>query len=942
MIKKQMIFSMILFLCIILFAPDVLHLVHAESQTDSSDTMSSLSYYERTAYSEYYNQYKNEKKADIKVDAILQEAIFSDGQQHLYHNKKQSDFGIEFPNKELQANIPINVIQEGLYQLKLEYCPIIDSGLDIYVDITIDGKSPFTEAAYCHLNRVYNFENVMQDQNGNDITPSAVQIERWFSEYMSDSSGIYGNYYFYLTAGTHSLGIESNGIGFLLKSAVFCPAEENSLTYKEYQQQHINKKTASKYQKIYSAENVAETSEMTVQPDIERTSPLLEPFDYKKDKVNILNGEHWISPGDWVSWKFEVPKDGFYQIAFKARQSYLDGLFSVREIRIDGKIPFEELKAVNFNYSTKWELVVLGEEKPFQIYLTKGEHILTLKNVLGDLSETIRVLEEEIDSLNELYLNIIEVTGSEPDENRDYYLSKQLPDISERFNKSATALFNESKRLNDIVGIKGAETAVLDDIAYQLQSYANDITGLTHNSRIDSFRNNITTLSSKITGLKQQGLDLDYFVISTADMEMPSVKQTFVQWLTYSIRTFLGSFMYDYSNNDDKDNLKVWISGGQEQLEIVSKMTREKFTVKTGIPVSVQLVSGSLLNVVVSGKNPDVALNIDSSVPVNFALRGALEDLSNYNGYKEVENQYRVGSFVPYTINGAVYGIPATESFAMLFVRDDIFAKFGLSVPQTWEDILDLAPILQRKNMSIGLGVSFSDLIFQNGGNYYNDELTKVCFNDNICVDAFKTLTAFYVDYGFPITYDFLTRFRSGEMPIGISTYSTYNSLEYTAPEIKGLWSMYEMIGTVKKDGSIDKTGTASPIQVSVMFSNSVNKKDAWEFLKWWADSSTQTTYGLELEAALGVSARYETANTETFKSLLWTASEQRVLLAQRDRLKTLPILPGTYYVERCYNNAYRSVINQDQNPREALNKWTVLINEELARKQAEFDKNNS
>ena len=36
--------------------------------------------------------------------------------------------------------------------------------------------------------------------------------------------------------------------------------------------------------------------------------------------------------------------------------------------------------------------------------------------------------------------------------------------------------------------------------------------------------------------------------------------------------------------------------------------------------------------------------------------------------------------------------------------------------------------------------------------------------------------------------YDFYTRFRYGEMPIGIANVEFYNTLVGAAPDIKGLW----------------------------------------------------------------------------------------------------------------------------------------------------------
>ena len=50
----------------------------------------------------------------------------------------------------------------------------------------------------------------------------------------------------------------------------------------------------------------------------------------------------------------------------------------------------------------------------------------------------------------------------------------------------------------------------------------------------------------------------------------------------------------------------------------------------------------------------------------------------------------------------------------------------------------------------------------------------------------------------------------------------------------------------------------------------------------------------------------------------------------------------GSYYVSRCLDNAFRSVIYRDTNPRDTLDKQNKLINEELARKHEELTNRNS
>ena len=116
---------------------------------------------------------------------------------------------------------------------------------------------------------------------------------------------------------------------------------------------------------------------------------------------------------------------------------------------------------------------------------------------------------------------------------------------------------------------------------------------------------------------------------------------------------------------------------------------------------------------------------------------------------------------------------------------------------------------------------------------------------------------------------------------------------------------------------------------------------EAWEFISWWSKADAQTRYANDVEAALGISARYATANYETLHSQGWTSKELAVLENQFGWLKFIPIVPGNYYVTRGINNSQLGVINQGANARELMTEWTIKINDEVLRKRNEFYQNN-
>ena len=304
------------------------------------------------------------------------------------------------------------------------------------------------------------------------------------------------------------------------------------------------------------------------------------------------------------------------------------------------------------------------------------------------------------------------------------------------------------------------------------------------------------------------------------------------------------------------------------------------------------------------------------------------------------------------------------QTFNVLFYRKDVLEQLELEVPNTWQELIEMLPTIQGNNMSIGLpsagGSSSSttastqvasnapdlsmyfSLLFQYGGDLYNEKGTRTTVDEEAGVEAMADYIKYFNDYGIPTYFDFVSRFRSGEMPIGVANYATYNTLMVSAPEIRGLWDFTLIPGTEKVDENgetyIDRsdfiTGSAT---MMIKQTDENNRQNAWEFMKWWAQIDTQVRFGREIEALLGSSARYATANINAFSQLAWSADDIEVLLAQWNQTVGIREVPGGYYTGRHITNAIRKVINDKDDARETIIDYAITINEELAKKRNEF-----
>lgn len=910
--------------------------------------------------SEYYymQQYQDAKRP--QKECVIDTTVFStdnSGNVEIYRDKEGSESGIAIAEDSCSVTFVADIPETGLYNMELTYYLLGKGTAPVMLSVMIDGDLPYIEANNCVLSRIFQNEDIRQDEYGNDVRPQATQIFEWQTQFLRDQTGVAGNLSFYFEKGKHEITLYFDEIPLLLESLTL-KQEPYTASYQNYISLYKQKgmKEVENVLEIFQAENYLQQSNSELWPGYDRSSSLTQPFEYNVKRINYGGGSQWSTPGQWISWKITVPEDGLYNIGVKYRQTYLDGLFSYREVSIDGEVPFEELKSVRFAYTDSWENLLLGNEyEPYLIYLTAGEHTLTMKNVIGDMKSTMDVLQTVIADLNDLYLSVIMITGSNPDQYRDYYLKKQLPGLPDELRENAALLFAEAEHLIHVVGEKGESTAILEDIAYNLESYAEDVEAFTNQGRISELKNDITTLSSKLSEFQNQGLDVDYIALLSGDQKMPKTKENLWQWLKFQAGLFVASFQEE---KEEEETIRVWINTGNDQFQIIQDMITDLFTPATGIEVDLELVQGTLIQATAANNGPDIAINIDGDSVVNLALRGALEDLSGYEGYGELIEEYVEGSEIPFMVEDKVFAIPNNGAFSVMFVRTDIFSQLNLQIPTTWEEMLDVAQVIQRNNMSLGTVPGFATLLYQNGGTYFNEDLTAVRFKEDVAVDAFTQYTDFYTEYGFPITYDFVTRFRTGEMPIGIASYTTYNSLKYSAPEISGLWAMYPIPGTLQADGSIDRTQaissssgttlTASTATITtvggygtIMFEKTENKDAAWEFIRWWSGAEAQTRYANDLEAVMGVAARYNTLNLEVIDHIGWTKSELRVLKDQMEHLVYVPIIPGNYYVTRGVENTYRGVVNEEENVRELLQGWTKKINKEITRKRNEFFENN-
>lgn len=796
------------------------------------------------------------------------------------------------------------------------------------------------------------------DSNGNEVLPKTQEESVW-------QQAVYG-----LSAESGSAAVQLEKGEYTLNLKLASEAveigdvrliSEQPQSYESYLASVKNPQSAAEAEPVtLETELIAAKSDSSIIATYDRSSPTISPNYPDTIALNIVGGGAYSEQGQWIEWHFSVEKDGFYSISARYQQDGLRELGVGRKIYIDGVIPFAEFENFLFPYCTNYSTLTLADEagEPYAVYLTAGEHTLRMEVSQTHLEQAIIELKNYISECNSMYRRIISITGADPDIYRDYYLDKELPELMPFLNDSVT-------RLNALAASieacsedgEGSESATLHDTVRTLERFIKKPYKIP--ATLSEFKNRIDSMADLIQTLETQSLTLDYITFTPKDIPQEEqgffgklwsgVSKTF-NYLGFRFKAFLASFSGEdrTTSGTAPRTIKVWINmgdilvsgsaSGRDQMQIIRQLSDDSFTTEHNISVEFSLVSAgdTLSQAILAGKGPDVALFVGEQTVVNLGIRGVLADMTEMPDYDALAAQVYDSALVPFTFSGGVYAMPVTQTFNMMFVRDDIFSELGLAVPNTWDDFYAVQKKLAEKKLEIGIPESqdiFEMLLMQHGGSIYNEDCTASAVKSQEAVEAFAQWTDLYIKYTLPLSFSFVNRFRTGEMPIGIMSYTMYNQLCVAAPEIKDQWSMYPVPATVRADGTLDRS-QASVNTGCVIMKGSEELDAAYEFMRWWIDSKTQTEFGRQVESVLGKSARYNTANSVTFEQLNWTGRELEVLREARRDVSDTPQTMVTYYVSRCISNAFRRVVYSYEKPRDVIYRYSDDLDLEFDRKK--------
>lgn len=872
-----------------------------------------------------------------------------------------------------------SVPESGYYYISMLYYPVLGKNAPIERAFFLDGQLPYAEMTNIKFSRIWINSGItfdrdsmtwqwQKDNQGNDGKPSQEEAPDWMISYLHDSNGYISNPLpLYIEKGEHVLTMLSIKEPMLLYN-ITLDYVEDTISYADYKAEHdaAGHKVASKNLIEIQAENTVRKSSQMLYPQQDQSSPAVYPYSARYLLNNTIGGNSWRMVGQWIEWDFTVPEDGYYNLTLAVRQNFSKGIYVSRKISIDGVVPFDEFNAYGFEYKQSWHQETLGDDKgnAYDIYLEAGTHTIRMEVVLGEFSTIVADVQEAVTQLNEIYREILCITGTSPDAWKDYQIERNLPDLEAKCIVTRDLLNDVIARLQALVGKGSDKETVLITMRDQLDDIIDDVEYVV--KVISTFRTNIRACGTWITQVIEQPLALDAIYVTAGEAEAPEMNDSWWSKFIHEIKRLFYSFIIDYnmigdvSDGEDTTVITLWIGTGRDQANVIKDMLDETFSSKTYVDsngknyhasVNVMLVDiNTLLQATLAGSGPDVAIQVANDWPMNYGLRNAVADLMQFEDCEEViAERFRESAMEAFTFthNGEkhVYGLPETQTFAMMFYRKDILKELEIELPKTWDEMKVVLTVLSQNNMDLGMmptESNFAMLLYQNGGEYYNADGSQSLLDAEEAVTAFRKFTEFYTDFGMDTVTSVEERFRTGEAPIIITDYTYYNTLQVSAPDIQGLWGMAPVPGEVVTDENgneyIDNT-VASSGTACVIMEASEHKDACWEFLKWWTSADTQYKYSCEMESLMGASARVATANIEAFDLIPWPAEIAEVLKEQFEDVRGIRQVPGGYFTWRNVNNAFYAVTTKTDSatPREELMDRVIDINDEIAYKRAEF-----
>jgi ABC-type glycerol-3-phosphate transport system substrate-binding protein len=857
---------------------------------------------------------------------------------------------LQWTNEKGWVEWRFKVPQAGWYELHFDYKPLEGGNTSVIRGVQLDGKYPFAESEHIELERQWKDAKYPYDTNeiGQQIRPKQTELIGWSIKAASDLAVSSEPLLYRLEQGEHTLRLVGEKEGVALRGISFQP-KKIIQTYAEYERSHPALASQAGWYQVIEAEHFKSKSSLAIQTD-HWSEPYISPDPKGRITYNVLGGQKWRQPGEWVEWELSVPENGWYEIDLKAFQAYRNGFKAYRTIAIDGETPYREMLHYGIDSKKEFEIVPLKDPdgSPYRFYLEKGAHTLRMTADASMLEPINLALKDTLDQLAAFDRHIRLLTGNysnksfdaNMDSTRTWNMTKFDPGIEEKLKGLINRLSDIREAINGLNMKNSDMSEAIKSSIDTLDKMLADVNQIPN--KINDFSTIQSNIGTWMSTLTQQPLLLDSIAVHTPGTKTDLKVPTALSRVPYGFVEFARSFYLDYDirKHNKKKALNIWVGRGRDYVDLLRELVNQDFTPKTGIEVNINLMPNPNMLILgnAAGDVPDLALGVGEATPADFAMRGAAQELSSFPDFTKVFDRFIPGVRRSLTYNGGTYGLPEVENFQMLFYRTDIFERLNLKVPDTWDNVFDILPTLQENGMTMNYPkADFMTQFFQNGAELYSADGLKSSLTNEAGQQAFKRWTELFSKYNLPLDIPaFYQHFRDGDIPIGVGDFNTYLQLQVAAPEITGHWKIAPLPGIKQANGQVARWSPQG-VTAAMMMKKSERKDDAWKFLNWWTSNEVQSQYAKNIENFYGIEFRWNTANIEAMKSLTWPNDDLKALREQARWAKNLPYVPGYYFLSRELDFAWNRTVMDRIPAQDSLEQAQLSLQREMNRRQKDF-----
>ena len=853
----------------------------------------------------------------------------------------------------------LTVTESGLYQLYLEYFVATHTHSPSIFRLRINGEAQFAEMDTLAMRmRFYHLSgDFPTNAFGDQSPPTTHRHVEWHGDYFYDSTFTTAMpLLFYLQAGENIIQLTNIAQATYVASLTASPPVVLP-TYQEYRAGVPNTIPTNTETIRINATNFTEKNSTDV---ILTTvnSPRAYPTDPTRRLINAVAMRE--PPGSTVTYEIYVPTSGLYAIGMNIIACRID-VESFITLRINGEIPFQEFK--NFNLRGNGSLNELNfqtiynrqTEEPFFVYLTAGQHTISVTLELEPvvpISNNVRLVTDHI---TQFVLDAQKITGTGAvDTNRSWNFTRYIPNTVP-FLEAYNVVLRDAiyqMQFKSRTGVNAemlAEVMVVFNTLERLLEFPDDLP--LHMQSLSGSINSVQGIAGRLfANLAHTCITIDTIILSADPDELTGSDATWWNSFTHNVSGIADTFTNDrFSQRMDDDIVNIWVAQRSIiEIDLLQNMVDAHFTPYSGIQVQLSVMPdvNRLIMSAAANEVPDIAIGLPSHSAFDLASRNALHDLTQFPDFWQVAGQFPPGSMVAFAYLDGMYALPESLDFNVLAYRTDIFDSLGIPVPDTWDDVIDILPELQRFGMNFHHPLSGPQAMkmihqtwpafLQHGAGMFSECGTRPMLADPEAVQAFEFLSGLFVRHALPMEVPSqFDAFRRAETPIAIVSSGQYRSIRFAARELQGLWDIAPMPGIVQDDGSISRWYVANG-QSAIMFNTSQNLDESWEFLTWWLSTDVQIMYS-QMLASFGDLFFWVPSNMDAWHVINLPHEHLMVVQEQLMWLQDAQRIPGLYMVERAISNAWNAIVFDGMSPQRAADRASTTVNREVRRKMIEF-----